>query len=552
MGGTKQGLTEDMRLELAERGYDDPVWFLHFFLPAWFPDKVPWFHMGLLALLLDKTDFILKHLNDRDLDKLIRHFVWRDDPDDETSPEHSMFVLQEVLGPDGTRIRSLQLRKRRHCAIIMPRGFSKTTIANAALLYSIVYRTVSFIVYLSETGPHSVQQLENVKNELISNQRLIDVFGNLKPEQRSGTGKWTEGHIQLTNGIAVIAKGRGSQVRGLNVKAKRPDKIIIDDVEDDESVSTPEQRAKARKWLFAAVIPALPRRNMKANILMMGTLLHEDSLLRTASRDPKFSSCRLGAVDRDGDPLWKEHMSLQQIEVEKLSYARAGELATFYREFMSVLRADETQKFRKEFFVIVRLMPSEVSQKAICIDPSISDKETADYCAFAVAGMRDNGQIHLFHAEGHIGLTPREQVDMYFDLRKQYCLPVPIQLNGVESQAFQAALIHLLREEMFRKKDYFEITPITHYKRKVPRIEGILQPRYANRYITHQRYFDKLENQLLDWPNGKLDLPDVTAMVVALLDPWAAMAAYNEEHPDQTLADDQYEPLAEEFGMNCP
>lgn len=545
------GLSAEAREELALQGLEDPVWFLHFYLEEWFPDRVPWVHLGLLAILLERTDFILKHIRDEDLPKLISHFVWKDDPDDPSSPEYPMFRLEEIHGPDNKEpLRYIVLNKKRHTAIIMPRGFSKTTIANAAVIYSICYKLNKFLVYISETDDHAKQQLENVKSELTSNERLIEVFGEFKPSQREG--KWTEGFIQTLNGVVVRTRGRGSQVRGMNVNGLRPDKIIIDDCEDEESVRTPEQRTKARHWLYSSVMPALPRRNKKATILMMGTLLHEDALLRTVSRDPKFSTAIFGAVDRDGDALWEEHMSLKDLEIEKRSYARAGELAAFYREFMSTLRAEETQKFRKDFFHYSPLMPKDVPLKAIAIDPSISEKENADYCAFVVGGMRPNGQIHIFEAEGYKALTPRDQINMYFELRQKYRYPCPIQKNGVEAQAFQAALVHLMREEMFRHKDYFEVTPITHYKKKQARIEGILQPRYANGFVSHQRHFSLLETQLLDWPNGKVDLPDATAMMVALLDPYAPIAANDEDDPDFDLENDQYEPLEEEFGRACP
>ena len=113
---------------------------------------------------------------------------------------------------------------------------------------------------------------------------------------------------------------------------------------------------------------------------------------------------------------------------------------------------------------------------------------------------------------------------------------------GVESIAYQAALVHLLREEMFRKGYYFEVTPITHGRqRKEERVEGILQPRYASGYITHQRQFGILETSLLDWPNGKKDPPDAEAMAISLLDDYAPMAAPS----DSDLGDDEYEPLEE-------
>ena len=120
---------------------------------------------------------------------------------------------------------------------------------------------------------------------------------------------------------------------------------------------------------------------------------------------------------------------------------------------------------------------------------------------------------------GKKGATPREQVDEFFRLHKIY----QCSKAGVESNGFQAALAHLMREEMFRKKHYFEIIPVTHHTKNAERIMGILQPRYAARYVYHCKHFPDLENQLLEFePDSETkhdDWPTAVAGAVALLDP---------------------------------
>ena len=66
-----------------------------------------------------------------------------------------------------------------------------------------------------------------------------------------------------------------------------------------------------------------------------------------------------------------------------------------------------------------------------------------------------------------------------------------------------------------------------------------MHPRFANGYIELSRVFETLEEQLEDWPNGKKDLPDALAMVISLLDPFAAQAA----DPEKDLSEDEYLPL---------
>jgi hypothetical protein len=74
----------------------------------------------------------------------------------------------------------------------------------------------------------------------------------------------------------VVAKGQGMKVRGLKFNQYRPDKINIDDLENDELVESPERRAKLKRWFKMGVIPAMAKGG-KINIV--GTILHHDALL---------------------------------------------------------------------------------------------------------------------------------------------------------------------------------------------------------------------------------------------------------------------------------
>ena len=112
-----------------------------------------------------------------------------------------------------------------------------------------------------------------------------------------------------------------------------------------------------------------------------------------------------------------------------------------------------------------------------------------------------------------------------FELYQQY---QPARV-GIESNAYQKALVYLIREEMFRRKIYFEVIPVTNTKEKFMRIKGILQPRYANKLVWHEGRFVQLEQQLLLFPHGsKDDYADGAAGAMSLLDDAAFMA----DNPD--------------------
>lgn len=564
------------RLTIAEaeaitrKGYANPAFFCRTFFPHWFPLPMPWMHRGILALLRKKTDWLLEFgeeewphgkgvWDEQQLDKILRHFVWRAEPEDLRSPYTPIF---EAVRDNSGRIVAINLRRSERTLIIAPRGISKTTLVNASNLMDIVYQETDFLVYLSEAARHAEQQLDNVKRELMANELLIEVFGDKQPD-RTDPEKWTQPLIETIDGVVVAAKGRGGQVRGLNHQGKRPKRIVFDDVEDKDSVKNDEQRDKTRTWLKADVEPALPQIESrdKGEIIGLGTLLHHDALLVSLSRDPEWVVIRFGAIDPDGDMLWDHYMTREQYEAKKKSYKRIGKLDVFGMEYDSSTKVEEeAAKFKESSitykFIEPKKIRDEFPQIALVMDPAISEDPEADFCAFGVVARNpENGTCHVCDYYGERGMAPRAQIDKYFELHFKWGCTT----HGIEAVAYQKALVYLVKEEMFRKgksfgpRAYFEIEPITHGKTgKDERILGILAPRYAAGYITHQRRFPDLELQLIEYPNEKKDGPDVIAMAVELLDPSAAYAFSVEGDESDTLAQDQFEELDLEEYRTAP
>lgn len=534
------GLRQEDLVEIGKKAYSDPVFFCTFFLSHWFPTDMPWFHRGLLAVFTGKTRFLLKY---GELEQIERNFAWTD----QDGHEHSLFAVDWQVDEDGAKVPvDVRLHNGPYTLLMMPRGFSKTTITNAVTLYFILFQESRFVVYISETATHSEMQLANVRRELEGNELIHSVWGNLRPPERQGM-KWTGDMLETITGIAVAARGRGAQVRGLQHQGARPDRIIMDDVEDKESVKTEEQRQKTREWFYQDVLPALPVMDSNATIVALGTLLHIEALLQTIRGDPEWTAVIFGARDKGGHPIWPQVMDEDKIERRRQSYSRAGQISGFYMEFFNTPRTEEDAKFRMDMIKTwpqlgLEGMDTSHLHKAIAIDPAISQTRSADYTAIVVVGMEQGGRIHVLDMWGKVGAIPREMVDKYFELAKHW----GCHRHGVEAIAWQAALSHLLREEMFRNKYYFEVEEIKHtsQQKKTDRVEGILQPRFASGYVVLREKFDRLISQLLDWPNGKMDFPDALAMAVSLLDPYAAQAA----DPSFDLGDDEMEPLDEMIG----
>ena len=147
-------LTTQEKQQLAARGWSDPVWFCEYFLKDLFPTPMPWFHRGVLAILLRRCDFLE---NDPELSRIIDNFYWRDEPEaevDDRRKRHYIFKRGE---------NGLEMKLNRFTLLMMPRGFSKTTIAGVAVqIFSIVYQDTptgmakEFLDFLQSTEAQAI------------------------------------------------------------------------------------------------------------------------------------------------------------------------------------------------------------------------------------------------------------------------------------------------------------------------------------------------------------------------------------------------------------
>ena len=177
-------------------------------------------------------------------------------------------------------LESATQERKARLAIAAPRGHAKTTVVSLGyLLWSIVYDREPFIVLISNTADQAVQILTDLKQELESNPLIHQDFPEVaEPVGRKPSPKrWRQREIQTRNGILVSALGAGQKLRGRKHGANRPTLIVLDDVEGEAEAASAEQREARQSWFQRAVLKAGVFD--RSNVLVLGTLLHYDSLL---------------------------------------------------------------------------------------------------------------------------------------------------------------------------------------------------------------------------------------------------------------------------------
>jgi hypothetical protein len=287
------------------------------------------------------------------------------------------------------------------------RGGGKSVIANLCdSLRRICHGLDPYLIIAGDTFAQAGAQLEDIKDELGANEKIIQDFGRLKPakggqwqevalvQDAEGRVTWREGQIITTNGVRVDAIGRGGKMRGRRHGAQRPTCAKLDDLDNDENVQTKAQRDKVWNWIMSAVIPALdPERGQ---VQLIGTTIHFDCAVARASRKKDaegrrlFTTIKFTAMRRDKDGNLVSNWPARFTTAKLLRIRVLLGPAKFGAEYMNDPRDPDQQLFDVDKFVTY--LPQELQGKELkmilYIDPSMGKKtaerrKKSDFIGFA-------------------------------------------------------------------------------------------------------------------------------------------------------------------------
>jgi len=275
-------------------------------------------------------------------------------------------------------------REGENLFIVAFRGSSKSTILTTAYpIWAILGKQQKkFVLILCQTRSQAKQHMVNLKRELDSNELLKNDLGPFQEE----SDEWGSSSLVFSNLNARITAASSEQsIRGLRHNQYRPDLIIADDVEDLASVKTREGRQKTYGWLTGEVIPAGDR---STRLVVIGNLLHEDSLLMHLKEDVEAK--RIDGIFKEY-PLLDEHGTIAwpgkyatetDIEIER---RKSGNDIAWNREYLLRIISDTDRVVHPEWIHYYKDndMPDDQSLIAIFVgvDLAISEKSSADKTA---------------------------------------------------------------------------------------------------------------------------------------------------------------------------
>lgn len=336
------------------------------------------------------------------------------------------------------------------------RGSAKSTIITTAyVLWSILgVQQRKFIVICGQTEQKARQYLTNIKLELMHNELLKRDLGPFT-EEKNSLGNATAIIIKKLN-VKIMISSVEQSIRGMRHGEYRPDLIILDDIEDTNSVKTREGRDKAFNWLTSEIIPAGDKRT---RFIALGNLLHEDSVLkRLQNRIESGEMESLNAVYREypimdeyGQSLWPgKYPTPESIEEEK---QKTMDDIAWYREYELKIISTAERVIHPEWINYYDDLPTAKPHTiAIGVDLAISEEQSADCTAMVVGYVYGHGKSLQIYIQPHPvneRLTFPAQVERIKSLdglHQRVCSRVKFYIEDV---AYQKALVQLLEQSKY-------------------------------------------------------------------------------------------------------
>ncbi|MFA6966076.1 phage terminase large subunit [Bosea sp. (in: a-proteobacteria)] len=414
-----------------------------------------------------------------------------------------------------------------------PRGSAKSTMGTQLFtLWCAILKLKHFIIIGMDAYEQAALMLEAIKIELEDNPRLLMDF----PEVCGQGRVWREGEMVTRNGVRFQAVGSRQKVRGRRHGPHRPDLVVLDDIENDENVRSPEFRKKLETWVLKAVEPLGPA-DGSMDLLVFGTLLHFDAVLKRLGNRAGWElhtwralmefPIRMDLWDtfteialNDGEAAAVDFYKLNRVEMDEgavlfwpamktlvaLMYKRATSEDSFLSEDQNDPVAEGSP------FKSITFWANKLANWMFfgCVDPSLGKHgKGRDPSAILIGGYdRTTGILDVVEASIRKRLPDVICSDVIAMQKEWRCV-----LWGVESVQFQEFLRTEIMVRAAKQGVALPAVPLIPIADKALRIER-LQPPIAGGLIRLHASQTTLREQLQQWPNAAHDDgPDALEML---------------------------------------
>jgi hypothetical protein len=388
----------------------------------------------------------------------------------------------------------------------IPRGFAKTVLLKLFAVRTVLFTKRQFIVACCNTEPLAMNFIADVCDVLAS-ENIRKLFGDYRATAEKDTQQLKKFSI-CGRSVILLAVGKNTSVRGLNIKYIRPDVLICDDMQAREEAQSPTEARNLRDWFVGTLLKFVsPQVSLR---VFVGNMYPCDgSLLKLLKRNPLWVSFITGAILEDGESIWPELKSKEELLAELESDIAMGCPEIFYAEVMN----DEEAGSRAGVDISLiqsTPLPGEFPEAGcIIIDPSMGKKRSDDLVL---------GVCLYFDQTPHF---PEILVGKFNPLETaQHAIRLALKHNLrsilVESVAYQASLVFWINQ-VINTQGIIGLQCLEIYPRgsKTSRIIAGLKDLQAKKITLGSDVRNVVVNQIVQFDptktNNKDDILDVIA-----------------------------------------
>ena len=166
--------------------------------------------------------------------------------------------------------------------------------------------------------------------------------------------------------------------------------------------------------------------------------------------NPEWSVCYRKAIEDDGTLLFPERLTRDFLAAAR----RTMGVYLFGNQYQNETVPDGMQTFKKHWRRYYAELPTNIMTFAF-VDPAISEADTADYTGITVVST-DVHQNWYLRAAIRKRMNPTQLIEMLFKIADSY----KTHMIGIETVAFQRAILHFAHEEMKRRNKHIPVTGV--------------------------------------------------------------------------------------------
>lgn len=385
-------------------------------------------------------------------------------------------------------------------ALGLPRSHAKTTFIKLLVVYLILYKKCCFVLIVCANEKLAQNMLEDI-DSMLSGELVQKLWGHWKLSLTRDTQTLKRGAF-LGQDVILAGLGASSSLRGINIANRRPDFIIMDDIQTRENALSQAENSTLYSWMLATLLKA--RDFQKCVIVFIGNMYTKDCILYKLKLHRKWQSFITGAILNDWAPLWPEYFTIEDLLDEYEHDNECGEAEIWFAEVMNIPIGGNQDLIPGGKIPLTPIGEMDEAEGGfITIDPSGYRTKSDDTVV----------QVHQIFYPMHYQLrdmkhgvmNPEETIKATID----FCIQYNIGIVGVETVAYQQSLkfwMEKIMKEMELDIVVVELQP--QGRHKTTRIKAFIKELLKGDYSLHKEVRSAFLFQALAFKPERTDNKD--------------------------------------------